>query len=66
MAAHQNEIEAILQINPGNIFVQVDTFTCPGKADLVISYPAHADRVKIEAILSQTPLGDLPIRLRNE
>jgi hypothetical protein len=34
--AHQDVIEAIEAVHPGHVGVEVDTITCPGKADLFI------------------------------
>ncbi len=33
---HRNMVEAIENINPGYVGVEIDTTTCPGKADLLI------------------------------
>lgn len=62
---HQDVIEKIEQVNPGQIFVDVDTTTCPGKADLVISYPTHQNRLEIERIIGGDRFFGVPYRLRN-
>nr|MDQ3004107.1 hypothetical protein [Chloroflexota bacterium] len=62
MEAHQDVIEKIEKINPGFVGVEVDTFTCPGKADLIFWYGAHQDRLKIESIIADDTFYDIPYR----
>lgn len=56
------EIEAV---QPGHVFVEVDEVTCPDRADIVISYPSHQEREKLEAILPSDTFFGVPYRLRN-
>ena len=48
---HRDKIRAIEQVNPGFVGVEIDTFTCPGQADLVIWYASHQNRLAIEEII---------------
>jgi hypothetical protein len=50
MDAQQPVVEQILSVNPGQVFVDLDDVTCPGKIGLMISYPTHEDRIAIEHI----------------
>jgi len=65
LAAHQEIIKEIEQINSGNLGVEVDTLTCPGKADLLIWYASHSDRQAIEQILKDYTFFGIPYRLQN-
>lgn len=62
---NQPVIEQIKRVNPGQIYVLVDTMYCPGKADLLIMYPSHKDRVEIEKIINAPTFFGVPYRLRN-
>jgi hypothetical protein len=62
---HQETLEEIEQVNPGNVGVDVDTATCPGKADLLIWYASHSDREAIEQILMGETFFGVPYRLQN-
>ncbi|MDP2966725.1 MAG: hypothetical protein Q8N39_11940, partial [Pelolinea sp.] len=53
---HQEVIQEIENINPGFIKVYIDSF-CPGRGSLVIEYPSHEDRLRIEEILGDTFFG---------
>jgi hypothetical protein len=64
-AGHRDVIQQIEQINPGNVGVEIDATTCPGKADLLIWYGSHADRLSIEAILGADTFFGIPYRLQN-
>lgn len=65
LSFHQDVINAILDINPGNVGFEVDATTCPGKADLIIWYPSHQDRIAIQEILKDTSFYGVPLRLQN-
>lgn len=62
---HQETIHKIKQVNPGWVKVRIDTLTCPGKADILIEYPTHQDRIAIENIISDERFFGIPYRLRN-
>jgi hypothetical protein len=66
MEAHQDVIEKIGQINPGFVGVEVDTSTCPGKADIIFWYGTHQDRLLIESIINDDTFYGIPYRLRNQ
>jgi len=65
MEAHQDLIERIEQIKPGFVGVEVDTSTCPGKADILFWYGTHQDRLLIESIIADDTFYGIPYRLQN-
>lgn len=62
---HADVVQAIEQVNPGFVKVEIDTYTCPGRADLVIWYPSHANRMAIEGLIGGNTFFGVPCRLRN-
>ena len=62
---HWEVIQSLEQVNPGFVGVEVDTAVCPGKADLLIWYASHQDRVAIESIIGGNTFLGLPFRLQN-
>lgn len=66
LADHQDVVQRILAVNPGQVFVEVDTLTCPSHASIVISYPARKDRVAIEKIIGSDAFFGVPYRLHNQ
>ena len=62
---HQDLIQEIEQMKPGFVGVEIDTFTCPGKADLVFWYGGHEERLAIESIINNETLFGVPYRLHN-
>jgi Holliday junction resolvasome RuvABC endonuclease subunit len=62
---HRDKIRAIEQVNPGFVGVEIDTFTCPGQADLVIWYASHQNRLAIEEIIGGDTFFGVPYRLQN-
>lgn len=62
---HQETIQEIEQIHPDFVDVRIDSSTCPGKADIVIEYPSHRDRLAIEDIIDGERFFGVPYRLRN-
>ena len=65
MEDHQNVIKKIEQIKPGFVGVEMDTSTCPGKADILFWYGTHEDRVLIEDIIAGDTFYGIPYRLEN-
>ncbi|MFZ2486864.1 MAG: hypothetical protein WAZ19_01980 [Anaerolineae bacterium] len=65
VAAHQDVITQIRQVNPGLVGVDIDSTQCPGKADLVIWYGSHQNRLTIEEILDADTFFGVPYRLNN-
>lgn len=63
---HQDTVDTILAVHPGHVFVDVDRDSCPGRADIVISYASHADRTRIQTILGDGTFFSVPLRLRNQ
>ena len=62
---HQDLVQEIEQMNPGLVGVEIDTFTCPGKADLVFWYGGHKERLAIESIINNETFFGVPYRLHN-
>lgn len=62
---HQDIVQAIEQVNPGLVGVDVDSLTCPGKTDLVIWYASHQSRLAIETIIDGNTFFGVPYRLQN-
>jgi len=62
---HQDTVEAIKEVNPGFVFVEIDDWSCSGRADIVISYASHQDRLAIEKIIGGDTFFGVPYRLRN-
>jgi len=65
LGEHQDTVEAIKEVNPGFVFVEIDDWSCPGRADIVISYASHQDRMAIEEIIGGDTFFGVPYRLRN-
>ncbi len=65
IAAHQDTVQAIESVNPGNVTVLVDSMSCPGRAALWIQYPTHDNRVAIERIIDGDLFFGIPYRLQN-
>lgn len=61
---HQDLVREIEGVNPGLVGIDIDT-SCPGKADLVIWYASHGDRLEIEQILGADTFFGIPYRLNN-
>jgi hypothetical protein len=62
---HQVTIRAIEQVNPGFVGVDIDTWTCSGRGDLVIWYASHQDRLALERIIGSDTFFGIPYRLQN-
>ena len=62
---HQDTIRAIEQVNLGFVGVDIDVSVCPGRADLIIWYASHQDRLAIEGIIGSDTLWGIPYRLQN-
>jgi hypothetical protein len=63
--ANQGTVEAIEAVNQGFVWVEVDDTICPGRADVVIYYASHRDRLAIEEILGGKAFFGVPCRFRN-
>jgi hypothetical protein len=66
MEAHQDVIEKIEQINPGFVGVEVDTSTCPDRADIIFWYGTHQDGLLIESMIADNTFYGIPYRLVNQ
>ena len=65
LSEHQETVEAVKEVNPGFVFVEIDDWSCSGRADIVISYASHQDRLAIEKIIGGDTFFGVPYRLRN-
>ena len=62
---HQDVIQQIEQVAPGFVGVEIDSSTCEGKADLLIWYGSHQQRMEIEKIIGGDTFFKVPYRLQN-
>ena len=62
---HADAIRQIQNIAPGFVGVEVDSSTCKGKADLLIWYGTHEQRIAIERIINDETFFGIPYRLEN-
>jgi len=62
---HRDIIQQIQQIAPGFVGVEIDTSICDGKADLLIWYGTHQQRIAIEKIIAGNTFFGIPYRLQN-
>jgi hypothetical protein len=62
---HQAVVDAILSVNPGRVGLEVDTDCCPGRADILMWYGSHEDRMAIEEIINGETFFGVPCNLRN-
>lgn len=62
---HKDIVGQIEQIHPGQVGVEVDSLSCPGKADIVIWYASHEDRIKVEQLIDDETFFGIPLRLQN-
>ena len=65
VAEHRDVVAQIRNVNPDRVDFRVDTWTCPGRADVRIEYPRHSDRVEIEKIIDADTFFGVPYRLTN-
>jgi hypothetical protein len=62
---HRDVIQQIRQVAPGFVGAEIDSLTCEGKADLLIWYGTHEQRVAIEKIIGGDTFFGIPYRLQN-
>jgi hypothetical protein len=62
---HQGVTQEIEQVKPGFVGMEIDIFSCPGKADIVFWYGGHQDRIVIESIINAETFFGVPYRLHN-
>jgi hypothetical protein len=65
VAQHQDVLQQIQQVAPGSVGVELDSSTCDGKADLLIWYGTHEQRIAIEKIIRDDTFFEIPYRLQN-
>lgn len=66
LAEHAATVDQIRALSP-NVDVQIGASQCSAtkRADLIIFYPGHAQRVEIERILGGKTFFGLPVRWQN-
>ena len=62
---YRDVIQSMEQVNPGFVGVDIDTTRCPGKADIIVWYASHRDRVAIARIIGGETFFGVPYRLQN-
>ena len=65
LEGHKDVVQKIEQIAPGFIGVEIDSLSCEGKADLLIWYGTHQQRLTIEQIIDGDTFFGIPYRLQN-
>ena len=65
MDQHADVIQQIQQVAPGFVGIEIDSLTCEGKADLLIWYGTHQQRIAIEKIIDDDTFFGIPYRLQN-
>ena len=65
LAQHEADIKAIENIYPGYIWVDLDTVTCPGRGQVIITYDTEANRKRIEELIGADTFLGLPYRFVN-
>ena len=62
---HKDVVRNIEQIAPGFVGVEIGSLSCEGKADLLIWYGTHQQRIAIEKIVDGDTFFGIPYRLQN-
>ena len=62
---HGDVVQQIQKVAPGFVGVEIDSTACQGKADLLIWYGTHQQRVAIEKIIGADTFFGIPYRLQN-
>ena len=65
LTEQSNTVMSIQAVNPGLVGIDIDETTCPGKADLLIWYASHENRLEIERIIAGERFFGVPYRLQN-
>ena len=58
---HQSLIQEIEQVDPGFIFFSIGS-PCPGKGEIIIEYPSHQDRLRIEELIGDDTFFGVPYK----
>jgi hypothetical protein len=62
---HRDVVQQIEDVAPGFVGVELDSGSCQGKADLLIWYGTHEQRLAIEKIIGGDTFFGIPYRLQN-
>lgn len=62
---HKDVVEKIKSIDPENVEFIIDSWTCPGKASIIIYYASRDQRSQIDKILPDKNFFGVPISLIN-
>jgi hypothetical protein len=66
VAENQDIIREIKGLSEGQVTINIDASSCPGRGSIVIYYLSHAVREQIEDILDGRTFYDVPITLINQ
>jgi hypothetical protein len=59
-------VAAIRQVAPDEVIIEPDTQRCgDDRAEILITYGSHDQRIRIQALLAKAGFGDVPVSLRN-
>jgi hypothetical protein len=64
MAENSGIVSQIESLNPGNIWLELDSASCPGKAELLIYYATESDRQEIKNLIGDDFFG-IPYKMFN-
>lgn len=63
---HAELVAAIRQVAPDEVVIEPDTQRCgDDRAEILISYGSHDQRIRIQALLAKRGFGNVPVSLRN-
>jgi hypothetical protein len=62
---HEDVVQQIQQVAPGFVGLEIDTSICKGKADLLIWYGTHQQRIAIQKVIGGESFFGIPYRLQN-
>jgi len=62
---HSDVLERIQNLDPSIIQVVTDTWTCPGKASIIVYYATHDQSTQIKEILPDKTFFGIPLSLIN-
>jgi hypothetical protein len=65
MEDHRDLIKKIEEIHPGFVGVEMDSWTCPGRVDIIFWYGTHAERLRVEDLIARETFYGIPYRLQN-
>lgn len=64
--AHVDVVNEILQINPGLVLVDADSYKCTTKADVLITVSSKQEAEAVKAIINADTFFGVPYRILNQ